>query len=91
MIIKNMGESLQSYSTKSTPQSYGFKDTPIPYELDGHPTIMCHHDFVKEHLPEYYNTAMLKIAQIWESELPDTKTECIFYSFSKQKINPKII
>jgi hypothetical protein len=33
---------------------------------------------------------MLGIAQIWESELPDTKTECARYSFSKQKITFKI-
>jgi len=85
-----MDESLQNYTRNYTPHSYGFKDTPIPYELDGHPTIMCHHDFVKDHLPEYYDTAMLQIAQIWESELPDTKTECVRYSFSKQKITFKI-
>jgi len=80
-----MNESLQNYSRNYTPQSYGFKDTEIPYELDGHPTIMCHHDFVKTHLSEYYTDDMLTIAKIWESELPDTKTECISYSFSKQK------
>jgi hypothetical protein len=85
-----MDESLQNYSRNYTPQSYGFKDTEIPYELDGHPTIMCHHDFVKEHLSEYYHNDMLRIAQEWESELPDTKKECISYTFSKQKIK-KII
>jgi hypothetical protein len=81
-----MDESLQNYSRNYTPQSYGFKDTEIPYELDGHPTIMCHHDFVKEHLSEYYHNDMLRIAQEWESELPDTKKECISYTFSKQKM-----
>jgi hypothetical protein len=86
-----MVESLQNYTRNYTPQSYGFKDTEIPYELDGHPTIMCHHDFVKDHLSEYYHKDMLIIAETWELELPDTKRECISYSFSKQKINPKII
>jgi hypothetical protein len=86
-----INESLQSYSSKTSPQSYGFKDTPIPYELDGHPTIMCHHNFVKEHLSEYYDDNMLSIAKIWESELPDTSELCIRYPFSKQKINSKII
>lgn len=84
-------ETLQSYSKQYNPTSYFFEDIQ---KLDGHPTIMCNHDFVKEHLSEFYHPQMLEIATMWENEMPknnyqlETRNnfEIQDFKFSKLKI-----
>ena len=65
-------ESLNNFSKSYNPNTYKLSNG----NLDGHPTIKCHYDFVKNHIPEFYNYNMHNISIKWESEylIPNTFT-----------------
>ena len=44
---------------------------------DYHPTISMHHDFVKEHLTEFYDQSMLIYKDEWETKIDDLKSTTI--------------
>ena len=76
-------QSLQNFSQNYNPQTY----TLIDGNLDGHPTIMCNHDFVKLHISEFYNDEMYPIALKWENEI---KLDVLNTKFSIQKIKSSL-
>ena len=77
-------QNLNKFALKYNPSTY----TLVDGRLDGHPTIMCNHDFVKEHISEFYNHKMYEIALKWESEIVSDIMET---KFSKQYINPPLL
>ncbi len=72
-------EKLHKFSQTYNPSSYIL----LNGEQDGHPTIMCNHDFVKTHLSEFYHPQMQRISIKWESEIGN---DVLNSSFSSQKI-----
>jgi hypothetical protein len=99
--ILNMNESIKnllddykkSVYTNQNLNKFALKYNPSTYrlsngDLDGHPTIMCNHDFVKEHISEFYDDKMYEIALKWESEIVSDIMET---KFSKQYINPPLL
>jgi hypothetical protein len=63
-------QSLNNFSKSYNPNTYKLSNG----NLDGHPTIKCHYDFVKNHIPEFYNDNMHNISVKWESEYLKSNT-----------------
>jgi hypothetical protein len=83
-------DTLQNFSTHYTPSSYTFTDTTPPNQLDGHPTIRCHHDFVKTHMVEFYHSQMEDISTKWEAQIQSTLNDIRTTKFLHQKIKKKL-
>lgn len=77
-------QNLYNFSKNYNPPSYKGLDG----NWDGHPTIMCNHDFVKMHISEFYDNQMYEIAKKWESEI---QLDVHNSNFSKQKIRLNIL
>jgi hypothetical protein len=76
-------EKLHNFARKYTPKSYNIPNIG----LDGHPTIMCNHDFIKHHISEFYHPQMEIISKKWESEIGDN---ALITKFSSQKIKTNL-
>jgi hypothetical protein len=72
---------LHIFSRSYSPSTYKLSDG----SLDGHPTIMCNHDFVKHHLSEFYDSRMEDISKIWESEVITDDIASTIFSVKKIK------
>jgi hypothetical protein len=83
-------DTLQNFSTQHRPPSYTFTDTNPPNQLEGHPTIQCHHDFVKTHMSEWYQPQMETMTTKWENQIKPTLDEIRNTKFSSQKIKKKL-
>ncbi len=80
-------ENLKDYTEKRINNSYyNFNKGGI----DPHPTIMMHHNWVKDMLPEYYDSSMENMAIEWE-KLIDNKEENLQINFYNILFDPKKI
>jgi hypothetical protein len=79
-------QSLNRFAENYNPSTYKLSNG----RLDGHPTIICNHDFVKKHISEFYDDKMYEVALKWESEMLyqiETANRFSDINFSKQYIN----
>jgi hypothetical protein len=68
----DLGTSLTEFHNKN-PLIYKFPDGHI----DGHPTVMVHHNWVKENMDEFYKPSMLELCQEWEQLIVKTNYDLI--------------
>jgi hypothetical protein len=73
-------ESLSDFSAKYKHLTYIMNGS-----LEGHPTIMINHDFIKEHMFEFYNSRMNEISQKWESSISYVTNKGIYLNGDSYK------
>lgn len=54
-------------------------------QIDHHPTVTIHHDWVKEILPDFYDNDMVQICEIWEKKVSQNRTKT-FNEFREEKM-----